>query len=122
MEIYKDKDFRKFLKKLNLLEYLQKNDPCSVREIKRKFKISKSEVYRKIDEWVQEGLVVKDNNHKERKYYAHFVIRKTPHLKIELLSLYDEIINLFSKRYKEIAEVARILDTRKEISKINVVE
>ncbi len=77
--------------------------------------ISKSELYRKIDGWANEGLLIKDHEDKERNFYSHFVIRKTPQLKMELLSLCDELISLFSKKYKEIADIVRVLGTRRKI-------
>ncbi len=70
---------------------------CSVKEIKKKFKWSKSELYRKLTEWEKDELIIKDTENKEKNYYSHFVIRKKSQLKIELLKLYDILIEYFSK-------------------------
>lgn len=120
MKLSEDFDLKKFLEKLKLLEYIQKNSPCSIREIKAEFTINKSELYRKIEEWASRGLLRKDYRNKERKLYSHFVIRRTPQLKIELLSLYDDLISTFSKKYKRISEIRRVLGVREKISKVNV--
>ncbi|KKN64304.1 hypothetical protein LCGC14_0493070 [marine sediment metagenome] len=122
MKLRDDCDLKKFLERLKLLEHIQKNSTCSVREIKSEFNINKSGLYRKIDEWASEGLLLKDYGCIEKHFYSHFVVRKTPQLKIELLSLYDELINLFSKKYKEIADFVKSLGTNKKKLKINVIE
>ena len=122
MKLNEDPDLKKFFEKIKILEYIHNNNPCSTREIKAKFNISKTDLYRKIDEWKEEGLLIKDYNNKERKYYSHFVIRRTPQLKIELLSLYNELIELFSKKYKEIADINQILKLRKKKSEIGVIK
>jgi len=118
IELFKDKDLDRFLVKINILEYIQKNSPCSAKEIKRSFKISKSELYRKLTEWANRNLIIKDNENKERRYYSHFIIRKQPLLKTELLNLYNELIESFSKKFKEIANIQEILEINDEKIKI----
>ena len=59
MILSKDNDLKKYLEKINLLEHIHKNSPCSVKELKNIFKISKSELFRKIEEWTREGLLIK---------------------------------------------------------------
>lgn len=118
LELFEDKDLEKFLSRINILEYIQKNSPCSAKEIKRAFRVSKSELYRKLTEWENCNLIIKDNENKERKYYSHFIIRKRPFLKIELLNLYNELIEYFSKKFKKIANIQEILDINDEKIKI----
>lgn len=118
MSLENDNDFKKFSRKIEILEYIQRYAPCSTREIRIKFNITKSKLYDLIDKWGKKGLLVKDFSKFERKYYSHFVIRKTPKLKKELLSLYNQIINRFTEKYKEISEINQILEFEKEKSKI----
>lgn len=61
-----------------------------------KFRISKSELYRKIDEWCQENVLTKDDSNGEGKKYSQFAIRKTSQLEVELLSLYNQMMECFS--------------------------
>ena len=37
MELYKDKDLQRFIERINVLEFIQKNQLCSVKEIRTKF-------------------------------------------------------------------------------------
>jgi len=118
MSLESDNNFKNFLRKIEILEYIQRNAPCSTREIKFKFNIKKSKLYDLIDKWEKEGLLIKDFNKFERSYYSHFLIRNTPQLKIKLLSFYDHIISLFTLKYKETSGIKKILKVEKEKSKI----
>ena len=122
MELYKDKDLRRFIERMNILEYIQNREFCSVKEIKKKFKWSKSELYRKLTEWENDELIIKDTENKEKKYYSHFAIRKTPKLRTELLILCDKIIENFSQKYKEIAKIEQILQIKNINPKIDIIE
>ena len=117
LELSEDKDLERFLEKINILEYIEKNSPCSAKDVKRSLKISKSELYRKLTKWANHNLIIKDNENKERKYYTHFTIIKQP-LKTELLNLYSELIEYFSKKFKEIASIQEIFETNNEKIKI----
>ena len=51
MSLENDNDFKKFSRKIEILEYIQRYAPCSTREIRIKFNITKSKLYDLIDKW-----------------------------------------------------------------------
>ena len=118
LELCNDKDLKRFLSRLHFYEYIEKNSPCSAKQVKKAFNISETELYRRLDKMAKCNYIVKDDENEIRKYYSHFTIIKQPLLKTELLNLYNNLIERFSKKFKEIAGIQEIIEIRNENTRV----
>lgn len=117
----KNKKFRdsliRIFQKLLTLGYLSENKVCTCKELTNQgFGIPQSTLYKYLNEWEEENLIIKDGISREEKDYSHFNVNSTDSLS-EFLSLIDQDIMEFLKKfYKKSFEKDIYLEKMRELT------
>lgn len=116
----KNKKFRdsiiRIFQKLLTLGYLSENKGCTCKELRNQgFGIPLSTIYKYLNEWEEENLIIKDGISREEKDYSHFNFSGTDSLS-EFLSRIDQDIMEFLKEfYKKSIEKDYYLEKMREL-------